>query len=269
MTAVMAKQLGNLGVAGMRRPCQGRSMEIQPRNHFLLSEQDEELRAIVATEMQRALKMPVESCGPQDRCLPELLQNAVPVCLPNRAKALSTILPSGTELTALRVSSVPKSLAAYLPLPASILIGIASRAPDFLKLARTMLVAAGLDADALVIRDARRSNWIKGLDQTAAVMCDSITATTLLKGCRAIPFPLLSEASLNELREYGRSTNGNRQKSSYDSAVAISPIFFRAATRRSTHTNNKYATTPSGGTASDHAPTACTATTQSTFSACQ
>ena len=53
MTAVMAKQLGNLGVAGMRRPCQGRSMEIQPRNHFLLSEQDEELRAIVATEMQR------------------------------------------------------------------------------------------------------------------------------------------------------------------------------------------------------------------------
>ena len=177
-------------------------MEVQPPNHFLLIEPDDELRVIVAAEMQRALKMPVESCSSQDRRLPELLPSAVPVCLPNRAKALSKLLPSGAELIALRVSSVPKSLAAYLPLPASILIGVASRAPDFLKLARTLLIAAGLDSDVLVIRDSRKSNWVKGLDQTAAVICDSLTATTLPKGIRAIPFPLVSEACLNDLREY-------------------------------------------------------------------
>ena len=180
-------------------------MEIQPPNHFLLLELDEELRAIVASEMQRGLKMAVESCAPQDPRLPELLQGAVPVCLPNRVKELNKILPSGPELLALRVSSVPTSLAAYLPLPASILIGIASRSSDFLKLASTLLIAAGLDSDALVVRDARKPNWHKGLDQTAAVVCDSLTATILSQGCRAVPFPLLSEASLTELREYDRT----------------------------------------------------------------
>jgi hypothetical protein len=82
------------------------------------------------------------------------------------------------------------------------LIGIASGWPDFLKLARTMLNAAGFHPDALVLRDARKANWQRGLKQTAAVVCDSVTATELPAGCRAIPFPLLSESSIEELRRY-------------------------------------------------------------------
>jgi hypothetical protein len=31
-------------------------------------------------------------------------------------------------------------------------------------------------------------------------VCDTLTASTLPKGCRAIPFPLLSDASLEKLR---------------------------------------------------------------------
>jgi hypothetical protein len=82
------------------------------------------------------------------------------------------------------------------------LIGIASAWPDFLKRARTMLNAAGFHPDALVFRDARKSNWQRGLKQTAAVVCDSVTATELPAGCRAIPFPLLSEPSIEELQRY-------------------------------------------------------------------
>ena len=180
-------------------------LEIEPPNHFLLIEHNDELRGIVTAEMRRALTLPVESCAPQDTRLPGLLQGAVPVALPNRIKALDKILPSGAELVALRASSVPASLAAYLPLPKFILIGVASRSSDFLKLARTMLVAAGLDTDALVFRDARKTNWRKGLDQTTAVICDTVTAADLPKGCRAIPFRLLSESCLSELLEYEKS----------------------------------------------------------------
>jgi hypothetical protein len=69
-------------------------------------------------------------------------------------------------------------------------------------LARTILNAAGFHPDALVFRDARKANWQRGLQQTAAVVCDSVTATLLPAGCRAIPFPLLSESSIAELRRY-------------------------------------------------------------------
>jgi hypothetical protein len=65
-----------------------------------------------------------------------------------------------------------------------------------------MLIAAGFDADALVVRDARKPGWQEGLKSTAAVVCDSLTALDLPKRIRAIPFPLLAESSLDELRRY-------------------------------------------------------------------
>jgi hypothetical protein len=64
------------------------------------------------------------------------------------------------------------------------------------------LTAAGFDADSLVFRDARKKNWQRGLKDTAAVVCDTVVAGELPKNSRAIPFSLLSEFSLAELRQY-------------------------------------------------------------------
>jgi hypothetical protein len=65
-----------------------------------------------------------------------------------------------------------------------------------------MLSAAGFHPDSLVLRDARKPTWQRGLKQTAAVVCDSVTAKELPAGCRAIPFSLLAESSIDELRRY-------------------------------------------------------------------
>ena len=175
-------------------------LALQPPDHFLLIEPDEELRRILAAEIARAVSFPVKSCGPEN-CLNEL-DGAIPVALPNRAASVRELLPAETELLALQVRSVPASLAAWLPAPSGTLVGLASRSADFLKLARTVLNAAGFHADSLVIRDAREPNWERGLKQTAAVICDSLIAGELPAGCRAIPFPLLSEASIAELKRH-------------------------------------------------------------------
>ena len=130
------------------------------------------------------------------------IEGAIPVVLPNRAMAVRQALPEGTDILTLQVRSVPTSLAGWLPAPTGTLIGIASSWPGFLKLARTILQAAGFHSDALVFRDARKSNWQRGLQQTAAVVCDSVTATLLPTICMAIPFPFLSETSIAELQRY-------------------------------------------------------------------
>jgi hypothetical protein len=65
-----------------------------------------------------------------------------------------------------------------------------------------MLIAAGFHSEALVFRDARKPNWQRGLKQTAAVVCDVSTASELPKTSRAVVFPLVSEASLAELKNY-------------------------------------------------------------------
>lgn len=175
-------------------------LELQPPDHFLLIEPDEELRRIVAAEMQQAVTLPVASCGLQDS--PKALEGSIPVALPNRVVTVRQSLPDGTELLALRFRSVPSSLGRWLPAPSGALVGVTSKWPEFLKLARTMLNAAGFHPDSLVLRDAREPNWQRGLKQTAAVVCDSVTAGELPAGCRAIPFPLLAESSIDELRRY-------------------------------------------------------------------
>jgi GntR family transcriptional regulator len=63
-----------------------------------------------------------------------------------------------------------------------------------------MLMAAGFSEDALLVRDARRAGWAHGLKSTAAVICDCVTAPQLPKECNAIVFPLLAEASIEELK---------------------------------------------------------------------
>lgn len=175
-------------------------LEMQPPDHFLLIESDEELRRILAEEIRQAVSFPVQSCDLQD--CPKTRDGFVPVLLPNRAAAVRQELPEGTDVITLRTRSVPSSLAGWLPAPSGTLIGIASGWPNFLKLARTMLNASGFDPDALIFRDARKTNWQRGLQQTAAVVCDTVTATLLPGGCRAIPFPLLSESSIEDLRRY-------------------------------------------------------------------
>ncbi|HET6176280.1 MAG TPA: GntR family transcriptional regulator [Candidatus Sulfotelmatobacter sp.] len=175
-------------------------LELQPPDHFLLIEPEVELRRILAAEIARAVSFPVKSCGTKD--CPKTPEGGIPVVLPNRASTVRELLPPGTEVLALQVSSVPSSIAGWLPAPSGTLVGVASRSPDFLKMGRAVLHAAGLHPDSLVFRDAREPNWQRGLKQTAAVVCDSLLAADLPEGCRAIPFSLVSEASIAGLRRY-------------------------------------------------------------------
>ena len=179
-------------------------LQLQPPDHVLLVEPDEDLRAILTSEMQSALTFPVRSSDLANCKRDRQLETAIAVSLPGQAEAVRRILPTGSELVVLQIRSVPTSLSAWLPAPAELLVGIASRWPGFLKRARTILTAAGFAPDTLIFRDARKTNWHRGLQQTAAVVCDTVTANSLPAGCRPIPFPLLSESSVTELQGYIR-----------------------------------------------------------------
>lgn len=200
-------------------------LDLQPPDHFLLIEPDEELGEIVMMEMRLAATLPIRSCGFLRGDVERETRGAIVVALPSKATAVRRALPSGAELLTLQVRSVPSTLAGWLPAPSGALVGIASRWDKFLQMARTFLVAAGFPSDALIFRDAKRPGWQRGLEQAEAVICDSVTATDLRMTKRVIPFRLLAESSQTALRRYEQFIRSPFDCDTHESVIKVAKDF--------------------------------------------
>ena len=175
---------------------------LQPPDHFLLIEPDSELRQILMVEIKAATKVQVvgtdlDDCGNADR-----LMGAAPVTMYSQIERVRAALPPDVEILTLHSRSIPESLQNQVRPSADALIAIVSRWPEFLRSARTMLIAAGLDPDALSFRDARERGWEKGLRSAAFVITDSLMAPRIPDGCGVKVFKLTAAASLQELKDY-------------------------------------------------------------------
>jgi DNA-binding transcriptional regulator YhcF (GntR family) len=177
-----------------------RSFSMQRPDHFLLLEPDPELREILMAEVATATKVNVKGAGPAD--LEGVFAGAVPLVLYGHMEAFADRIQSKTDVLVLHSASVVERMRGQTRPSSESLVAIVSRWPEFLRWARTMLVAAGLDADALSFRDARERNWEKGLRSAAFVITDSLMAPRIPAGCEVKIFRVLAESSLKEIREY-------------------------------------------------------------------
>lgn len=181
-----------------------RWLSFEPPARWLVIEPDPALSKIITVEMESGLALPVSACTPDECCNANLLERSIPATLPSKAAMVRKLLPTGTVLTVLQVNPVASALQAnlqrYLPKHAADLIGIASRWSEFQRIARTMIVAAGLNPENLLVRDCTRPGWKRGLESTSAVICDIVTAQQLPKKCFPIVFRLLNESSIAQLR---------------------------------------------------------------------
>jgi GntR family transcriptional regulator len=173
---------------------------MQRPDHFLLLEPDPDLREILVAEIARATKVKVKGVGPGE--VDGAMAGAAPLVLYGHMGEFADHIKPGTEPIVLHSASVVESLRGQTKPPADALVAVVSRWPEFLRWARTMLVAAGLDADALSIHDARERNWEKGLRSAVFVITDSLMAPRIPAGCEVKVYRVLAESSLKEIREY-------------------------------------------------------------------
>lgn len=179
-----------------------RSLSAQRPDHFVVLEPDPELREILAAEIRLATKVRVTGAGPTDLDDPSKLIGGVPLVLYGHLEAFGDRVKPETDLLVIHSGSVVESFRGETKPRPDALIGIVSRWPEFLRWSRTLLVAAGLDADALSFRDARERGWEKGLRSAAFVITDSLMAPRIPAGCEIKLFRVISDRSLKEVREY-------------------------------------------------------------------
>jgi GntR family transcriptional regulator len=182
-----------------------RWLQNQPPSRWLVIEPDPELRHIVMHEMEQALALPIAGCAPDECTQPGLLDGSMPVTVPSKAAAVRKLLPAGIELTVLEVHPVSLELLAhlqrYMPEHAGELVGIASRWAEFQRIAQTLLIAAGLSPESLLVRDATQPGWKRGLEAASGVVCDAVTALELPKGAFPLRFTLLDGPTMAGLRK--------------------------------------------------------------------
>jgi GntR family transcriptional regulator len=166
-----------------------RAFSVQRPDHFLLLEADAELREILVAEISSVTSVKVKGVGPGE--LDGEMTGAAPLVLYGHMDEFADRIKPDTDLLVLHSASVVERMRGQTKPSRDSLVAIVSRWPEFLRWARTMLVAAGLDADALSFRDARDRDWEKGLRSAAFVITDSLKV-----------FRVLAESSLKEIREY-------------------------------------------------------------------
>lgn len=179
-----------------------------PPDHFVLIDPDTDAREILLTEIRKLTTWPAAGMTVEEAAKAEAMLAAIPLCRPSRMKMVRAVLPVGAELVPLQIHSANKWLDPELPSLKGKMIGVVSAWVDFRDIARTMLAAAGVDPDLLVVRNPKRPRWQRGLEQTGAILCDAHTASIreLPKGPRVFVFSLLADAFQVELSKFSDSS---------------------------------------------------------------
>lgn len=218
---IQAAKSADMSPAELRARILGQ-LDSEPTARLLLIDSDIELRRIILTELAEGLQLPpgfaisfTELPRPGDQAAIDAMITQLPgslvLVLPSKAEALRAVLPPDVAMLILQVRSTSALLSPMLPAPGYSLIGVASRWPPFLSFVKITLLGAGFKPDTLLLRDASQFGWTSGMNQTAAVICDSSTAAKLPPSIPKIKFNLIAEQSIAELQQMIRTTTAPRK----------------------------------------------------------
>jgi GntR family transcriptional regulator len=168
-------------------------------NQLFVIENDSGLREILVEEIRTATGLKVAGAMFDD--FENILQTrgAKFAAMFDEKAKISARLPAEKTCVFLKTNSPAATMTGETRPADGDLIAVVSGWESFLVLAKTMLVAARIEPQSLLIRSTRETNWRKGLQAASMIICDSLTAKNLsgLKNIRV--FRLIAEESLATL----------------------------------------------------------------------
>ena len=168
-------------------------------NRLYVIENDPGLREILVEEIRAATKL--EVAGAEFENLEKLLpaDGAIFAAMFDEKAKIGARLPAEKNCVFLKANSAAASMKGETRPTADDLIAVVSGWENFLILAKTMLVAAQIEPESLIIRSTREENWRKGLPAASMIICDSLTAKNLSGLQNVRIFRLIAEESLQAL----------------------------------------------------------------------
>ncbi len=169
-------------------------------DRIFIAEEDEYLQRIIFSELNHEIHFPMFGISTQELSKPNLINNSILIATPKHAERIKPILPPTTPVYPLKINSVQAQIQGKTRPKPEELIGIVSGWDRFLDWSKTFLIAVGVDAESIILRDVRKRNFKKGLDSCLFVIADSATAQILPKNLDIRRFQLIAPDSIEELK---------------------------------------------------------------------
>jgi DNA-binding transcriptional regulator YhcF (GntR family) len=163
----------------------------RPYERILVAEPDPAMREILLAELREALDIPIDVFDKSP-----ISDRSLVVALTTRA----ALLPRKTRCFALKLSSIEAALGEPEHAPPGFLISIVSRSREILDSARAILIAVGVQPDALQQVDAGEDGWSERLGLSRLIVTDIATAAHLPAGCPKRIFRVIAASSIAELK---------------------------------------------------------------------
>lgn len=170
-------------------------------NKLFLIENDAGLRDILVAEIRAATALEVVGAALENLEKLAAKRGANFAAMFDEKTKINNILPPEKTCVFLKANSAAASMKGEArPTPAD-LIAVVSGWDNFLVIAKTMLVAANIEPESLLIRSTAEENWRKGIGAASMIICDSLTAKELSDLPNVRAFRLIAEESLSELAQ--------------------------------------------------------------------
>lgn len=176
--------------------------EMRPPERFLLVESDKGLREILIEEIKSATGFHVSGMSFEDFQKNDHEENSVFIAMFDEKAKIRSVISSDKNCVFLKARSVADTMKDERRPTGEDLIAVVSGWENFLRMAKTMLIAAHIEPESLIVRSTKQPNWKNGLKSASMIICDVLTARKMPKDGRIRAFQLISEESFFELRRF-------------------------------------------------------------------
>ncbi len=178
-------------------------LENQSPEQILVVEPDEDLRRILVEEIQAETNSNVTGASYEEfQAKSGASANIIIAAMADEKPKIEALEISAARRVYLTARSVSGSMHGETRPQKDDLIAVVSAWENFLLLAKTVLVAADIDADSILTRATKQNDWRKGLESASLVICDAVTAKKFGDADKRVrSFRLIADGSLAELIE--------------------------------------------------------------------
>ncbi|MGI8640202.1 MAG: GntR family transcriptional regulator [Pyrinomonadaceae bacterium] len=174
---------------------------VQKPKQFFVIESDERLREILIEEIRQSTSFQVGGASFEEFVEKYQNMNAVFAAMNDRKARIESVLSADKNCFFLKARSVSASMSGETRPEQDNLIAVVSGWEKFLFWSKTILIAANIESDSIILRLTAENDWKKGLKNASLIICDALTAKEFPGDKRVRVFKIVADNSLNEINK--------------------------------------------------------------------